>query len=319
MLYFNGPAHSWYNALYAKTIAEGSKIPSRQGLSLELPEPVHIEIPSSENLETALFDAAVQRRDPIRQRFMFSILHGLQKFLGLPDSYLSPKFQILNRYIRPEEEVGLSRLNTYLREPLPQAITQNAPWITDTTLNGQHFSLIDQLHLAIFRLQDSEQHASRRAYIDFNEGYKPRCISSWQFVVRDGCLNMFQDVRSNDLLVGLPNDLISARVSQIILAKLLNLKVGVLHHHATIIQIYHPDCAGIDGISEFKRIHFDESFLPELRTVIAESLFISDFREILSESTLGVSDLGQSLKEVRSSFFQLLKTYIESERDPANF
>ena len=51
-------------------------------------------------------------------------------------------------------------------------------------------------------------------------------------------------MRSNDLLVGLPNNLIDARISQIILAACIGVPIGSIHYQSDLLQIYNPDVGG---------------------------------------------------------------------------
>lgn len=315
MLYLKGHAREWYPSLYADAINVGTKVPCRQGLGLELASPLHVEIPPADSDLEALVMAMTQRRNPAHQRAVFSVAHGIQKFLGLPESYLCDKFPILNRYIRSDEEVTGSRISGYMREMLPEYITKNSPWIQTVQTNNGPLSSIDQLHHALALLKDSDGKNSRRAFIDFGEGYKPRCVSSWHFIIRDSALTMFQHMRSNDILVGLPNDLASARISQIILAKMIGVNVGTLHHHASIVQLYSPDCAGIDGTEQFSKIDFEYFSENRIRSLLRGSRFIESFFRYINNINVTTLSSQDALVAVRHELSKILKHHIEGDGD----
>lgn len=319
MITYHGTASSWYRDLYRTTLSSGSPVLCRQGLGIELDSPVSVEIPGGVNSASALGAAMTQRRAPIGQRIGFSVAHGIQKFLGLPDSALSKKFPILLRYIRNEEETDHARISMYLREKLPTEITRDAPWISDLQTDHGLVSSIDQLHFALDLLRNQSTQTSRRAYIDFNEGYKPRCVSSWHFVVRRGALIMFQAVRSNDLLVGLPNDLIAARIAQIVSAKIVGVAVGPLFHSASLIQVYRPDCAGIDGEAEFKKIIFDDNVEDVGNALTNSSRLARDFCDLVESIRYAGLGTGAALGRVRADLSSLLDSYINSQREIAAF
>lgn len=319
MIYLKGSASSWYHSVYEMVIKNGTLVSCRQGLGMELDSPVHIEIPSADGNFAALATAITQRRAPTRQRVGFSVAHGIQKFIGLPDSYLAKKYPIMLRYIRAEEETQQSRIGCYLRERLPTTITNNAPWISDYITPDGVVSSIDQLHYAIALLRNKESSTSRRAFIDFNEGFKPRCVSSWHFIVRDGALNMFQNVRSNDLLVGLPNDLVAARVAQMICAAIIGVRIGTLHHHASVVQFYRPDCAGVDGGNEFSKIIFEDDSQDIGHTLAKSSSLANAFIQHIEGTDFASLETVDALSHVRGGLSRLLSSYIDSDQAISTF
>lgn len=308
MISLIGDASSWYMKLYQDTISNGFSTPCRQGVGLELNAPLHIEIPAADNVNSAIFSVSTQRRNPLGQRMSFSLAHGIQKFLGLPESYLQKKYGILSKYIKTDEELAYSRINKYVREKLPENISKNDPWVVANAEN-ENICSIDQLRKVVNLLNQSR--TTRRAFIDFNEGFKPRCISSWHFIIRENNLNMFQNVRSNDLLVGLPHDLFAARITQVILARILNAKIGSLHHHSSIVQVYTPDCANIDGVSEFIKINKSDNFRSEVYAHLSKSPLFHDFQSALYESCSGNLTVDARLQKIRESFVLVLNKYID--------
>lgn len=88
---------------------------------------------------------------------------------------------------------------------------------------------------------------SRRAVVQlFNAediaGKKRRkevpCTCSWQFLVRDGRLQMVSCMRSNDAYLGLSHDLFAFTMIQEIIARALNLKLGSYTHLVGSLHLY---------------------------------------------------------------------------------
>lgn len=310
--YYGCPA-KWYKKLYLSCLKEHKKLSCRQGPCLELNEPVYIKIPPADNLQEGITLAAIPRRYPITQRLSFSVAHGVQKLIGLPDSYLSSKFPILKRYIREDEETTTQRINIYVREILSNKIPIEGEWIKTHDFDGINYSVIDQLHLAIFRLLNSEELSSRRAYIDFNEGFKPRCVSSWLFIVRSGRLDLHQSSRSTDLLVGMPNDLLGARTAQILLATALNLNIGVLYQNSSIVQTYSPDCAGIDGVSGYLNIASENDFEFELKKFLETSTLLHNIYDCASRDKINKHSISYDLNKLRNDLKIELDRFLGEE------
>jgi|GEM_PF-4448929 len=315
MIYLNGDAHHWYTSLYLQAIKMGIEVPCRQGLSLELEEPLHIEIGAANDINDAIMSVITQRRYPLNQRIGFSLAHGIQKFLGIPESYLEKKYRVLSKYIKPEEELDASRINSCVLKELPSGFDTKMPWIQKS--DNSDFYVVDQLLRAVYCLKNSE--TTRRAYIDFNEGYKPRCISSWHFVIRNNSLLMFQNVRSNDLLIGLPHDIVAARVAQIIMSKIFDVKIGALHHTASIVQIYKPDCAGVDAISEFSRIECPDNFSSRLNNYLSESHLFSALTESIDSAVRKSNDVFSRLSIIRGELNSVLTRFIEGDLEIDKF
>lgn len=110
----------------------------------------------------------------------------------------------------------------------------------------QHFGF-DQFEAVIARL-DADEH-SRQAIVglwspadDCEPGKRDYpCTLAWQFLVRDGRLDMQCHMRSNDAWLGLPNDVFANMVIQRVIAGSLGLLPGYYHHHACSLHLYDKD------------------------------------------------------------------------------
>jgi len=87
--------------------------------------------------------------------------------------------------------------------------------------------------------------SSRRAVINFR--FEPdvsedsvdfSCVNSLQFLVRDGKLNAFVSMRSNDVIWGVPYDLFLFTSLQELMARELGLQLGSYYHSASSMHIY---------------------------------------------------------------------------------
>lgn len=311
MIVIKGLACEWYKELYSKCIESGIRQHNRQGLNLELPHPVHIIIPAANSEADAMFSATVHRRSNIENRLLFSMAHGAQKLIGLPESSLSKRFPILNNYINTEEESSFERSVRFIREPRQTAIKIDEEWISIEENEFGKYDVIDQLHLAIYRIVTSTDSTTRRAYIDFNEGYKPRCVSSWHLLVRDNKLEFHQHSRSTDMLVGMPNDLLAARFAQVALSKILGLKIGELHHQATVVQVYSPDVAGIDGVQSLKRLTRDDELESKANRFYRESRFLTDITSALEIKIKTPHKLKEKITTLRKNIADVLTHHID--------
>jgi thymidylate synthase len=92
----------------------------------------------------------------------------------------------------------------------------------------------------------AENPASRRAVLTINQTHrdlaKPTrdvpCTLSIQFMIRGGKLNMFVSMRSNDVVLGLPYDIVMFAMLQAAMAASLGVDVGYYQHSAASSHIY---------------------------------------------------------------------------------
>lgn len=64
------------------------------------------------------------------------------------------------------------------------------------------------------------------------------CVTSCGFYIRDGALDMFVEMRSNDAWMGLPYDMFAFAQLQVTLAGVLTIPVGRYHHYARSLHLY---------------------------------------------------------------------------------
>lgn len=111
-------------------------------------------------------------------------------------------------------------------------------------------SNIDQIRNVIKLLTDRP--TSRRAVIqifdasDLSKDFKSiPCTCTLQFIIRDNKLNLLVNMRSNDVYLGLPHDVFTFTMLQEIIARSVNVEVGVYKHCVGSLHLYeiHYDCA----------------------------------------------------------------------------
>ena len=90
-----------------------------------------------------------------------------------------------------------------------------------------------------------ERPTSRRAVIqlfdaaDITEHHTGiPCTCTLQFMIRNGRLNMFTNMRSNDVFIGLPYDVFAFTMLQEILARTLDVEVGTYKHAVGSLHLY---------------------------------------------------------------------------------
>lgn len=80
------------------------------------------------------------------------------------------------------------------------------------------------------------------------------CTITLHFLIRNEKLDLFVNMRSNDFYLGLPYDVYSFTMFQLLVAHKLGLKPGYYHHHVDSLHFYEKDKARVIKISE------DETF-----------------------------------------------------------
>lgn len=90
--------------------------------------------------------------------------------------------------------------------------------------------------------------SSRRAVIqlfdasDLSKNYKSiPCTCTLQFIIRDDKLNMLVNMRSNDAYLGLPHDVFTFTMLQEIVARSVNVEVGIYKHCVGSLHLYERD------------------------------------------------------------------------------
>lgn len=148
---------------------------------------------------------------------------------------------------------------------------------------------------------------TRRAILFFDKGndrFLPEtkdvsCVSSMQFLLRNSSVDAIVQMRSNDLIWGLPYDVFLFSLIQELLALTLGLEVGVYYHIANSLHVYkrHYELARslsnakvlleqemppMDSLSELPRFLEGERAIREGRAVGPfQSTYWNDFAEVL--------------------------------------
>ena len=184
----------------------------------------------------------------------------------------------------------------------------------DGTINGAYgpriYNLrgINQFDNVIELLKRKPQ--SRRAVIqlflaeDLITDYKDiPCTCNIQFLIREEKLNMYVQMRSNDVFVGLPHDVFAFTMIQEILAKKLGKKLGVYKHYTTSLHLYETD---EDKAKQFLDEGFqDKIAMPEMpiKNIDSSIKFLIDYEGKIREN----DDINLDNLEYDSYWLDLVK------------
>ena len=120
-----------------------------------------------------------------------------------------------------------------------------------------------------------------------SKGYKDfPCTQSFQFLIRDGKLDLTVVMRSNDLYLGSCTDWFNFCTIQCIIASILKIPVGVYRHVTGSLHIYERD-------------------IPKIETILSNSTEVISI-DIPKHSTMDYDFFGQVLQD--SSFGRNLKS-----------
>lgn len=109
-------------------------------------------------------------------------------------------------------------------------------------------------------------------------GLNTPCTLSFQFLVRNGNLNMFANMRSNDIYLGLANDVVVNTMTQEWMALATSTKLGEYYHNAASLHIYKADLEKVLGPTE------DEGRWPHLMKPMDKTM--ADYHEL--ETLVGI-------------------------------
>jgi hypothetical protein len=243
----------WYFKLYNSVLEQHTIVNCRQGIAYESPRSLVVSFNPARDFTEAIKSAILPRQGDIYQKIEFSILYSLRRILGYHDTVLFDKYPFLAKYGAPQFQTYYRRSIAYTLAELP---TEEAcqPWVYTLDVDGKKFYAIDQIQRVVHLLSNPKTRHTKRALVDFGEGYKARCMKSWLFTIRQHRLNMFQHMRSNDLVAGMPNNLIDGRLTQAIMSAIVGYPIGFMQHQADLFMIFDPDIAGQNGLMILERL-----------------------------------------------------------------
>lgn len=135
-------------------------------------------------------------------------------------------------------------------------LTQFAPSFAKYSTNGRtidgaygnRIHTNEQLHLVIQMLK--RDNSTRQAVISIymgaidlagGGGLNTPCTLSFHFLVRNGKLNMKVMMRSNDIYLGLPNDIFTFTMMQEYVSVMTGIPIGIYTHFASSFHLYDRD------------------------------------------------------------------------------
>jgi thymidylate synthase len=90
------------------------------------------------------------------------------------------------------------------------------------------------------------------------------CVNTLQFIVRQGKLHAFVNMRSNDVIWGVPYDVFLFTTLQELMATELGLEVGAYHHYAASMHIYERHFKLARQLADLSNDAFDEGGMPPM-------------------------------------------------------
>ena len=129
------------------------------------------------------------------------------------------------------------------------------------------------------------------------------CTCNIQFLIREEKLNMYVQMRSNDVFVGLPHDVFAFTMIQEIFAKKLGKKLGVYKHYTTSLHLYETD---EDKAKQFLDEGFqDKIAMPEMpiKNIDSSIKFLIDYEGKIREN----DDINLDNLEYDSYWLDLVK------------
>ncbi len=109
------------------------------------------------------------------------------------------------------------------------------------------------------------------------------CTESISFRIRDGKLNMSVNMRSNDAIFGITNDVPAFSFLHEMIAVVLNIPVGNYCHKADSLHVYERHFKMLenivkDGLNEYKHIDVPDMTYPEIFFMLNPSMDITHFK-----------------------------------------
>jgi len=270
VLVYEGPASDWYWKLFDDIMSNHREIECTQGLGFESPNSLVAIIGPADSCIEAFASVDLPRTGHADAKLTFSLLYSLRRILGYHETVLFDKYPILCKYVDRRVKPFYARSNSYLCEEVPDTLLCQ-PWVSKVVVAGHEMYAIDQIGRAVDVLANPKRRGSRTCLVDFGDGFKSRCIMSWLFTIRDGGVDAYNNVRSNDLLLGMPNDLIDVRLCQLIIAASTGMGIGHVTHQASLVQVYKRDVAGRD--QERALTDLRDRWHPEDRELVIKRLW----------------------------------------------
>jgi thymidylate synthase len=188
----------------------------------------------------------------------------------------------------------------------------------------------DQIENVIALLR--EHSASRRAVIQIfnaediaNKHTEIPCTTTLQFFVRDTCVHLIVNMRSNDAFIGLPHDVFCFTMLQEIVARTLGCELGSYRHFVGSMHLYDTDRPhannlieeGFQSRIEMPPMPYGDPW-PAIGAVLAAEARIRS-GELFDANLLGLDPYWSDLIRMLQVFFSHDDKYIETLRDSMSF
>lgn len=277
---------SSYSNAVENFIDYGNSIKCRQGLAYESVEPLilRIECVSGDFLK-GLSRFIVPRTGKLESRIKFSVLYSLRRILGLPEECLVYRYPFLKHYLPKSSGNENVRSVEYSRNSIPDYIQEENWFRHCVTMKGDKWT-INQFERVAFLLSDPKSRETKRAMVDFGEGFKSRCVLNWLFQVRGNSMASFQNMRTNDLGMGFPNNIIDAYLGNFIFSQIAGVDSAYVQHYANYFQVYERDISNKnalqivkENISRYRGFDSDDYF-----KLISRSRFLNELSDLLTKN-----------------------------------
>ncbi|MEM6735722.1 MAG: thymidylate synthase [Bacteroidota bacterium] len=143
--------------------------------------------------------------------------------------------------------------------------------------------------------------------MDIHESHKEiPCTCIMQFLIREGKLNMFVYMRSNDAYKGLPHDIFAFTMIQELVSKMTNTSLGAYYHYASSMHLYEEDLARAESYVD-EGFHSTQIEMPPMSTTDFTILDVV----LACESNIrnGNLEIDDNLSTYWKDILRLLKIY----------
>ncbi|MBK8522471.1 MAG: thymidylate synthase [Chitinophagaceae bacterium] len=162
----------------------------------------------------------------------------------------------------------------------------------------------------------TEHQSSRKAVIQIFDGIdlvdehpEIPCTCTLQFLIRDNRLNMFTTMRSNDAFLGLPHDIFTFTMLQEIIARQLNVDLGIYTHAVGSLHLYEGDQVNAQKYIE-EGYHSTKDVMPDMPFGDPwPALKILSEEEIKIRNGENINEMDLQIDDYWIDLIRLLKVY----------
>ena len=203
-----------------------------------------------------LVDEIITKGEKVNTRNGYSIeLHpSFNEFHNIRQRYISTKGRMINLPFALAETVwilsgdnSVERVGFYNSRIADIASDNGVDFNAAYGHRIRHEFGIDQLKDVLLKLKDKNTrqalfiYSSPKGDASYVETKDRACNISSMFLIRNGVLNLTQTIRSNDVILGLPYNLVQFTTLQEVIAEVIGVYPGTFYHLANSLHLYDHD------------------------------------------------------------------------------